>query len=121
MQEKQKWSLLSTANEVRKLPPELLRKGRFDEIFFVDLPDVHERLEILDIHLRNRGRDPNDFTLDVIAEETELYSGAELEQVIISALYKAFAAQRELIRKISWKQVVKLFHWLSRWMTNSKT
>ena len=97
MQEKQKMVfVIATANEVRKLPPELLRKGRFDEIFFVDLPDVHERLEILDIHLRNRGRDPDLFTLDVVAEETELYSGAELEQVIISALYKAFAAQREM-------------------------
>ena len=97
MQEKQKMVfVIATANEVRKLPPELLRKGRFDEIFFVDLPDVHERLEILDIHLRNRRRDPNNYSLDIVAEETELFSGAELEQVIVSALYKAFASEREM-------------------------
>ena len=60
------------------------------------MPDVHERLEILDIHLRNRSRDPNNYSLDIVAEETELFSGAELEQVIVSALYKAFSVGREM-------------------------
>jgi SpoVK/Ycf46/Vps4 family AAA+-type ATPase len=99
MQEKTKpIFVVGTANEVRGLPPELLRKGRFDEIFFVDLPNVHERLEILDIHLRRRGRDPEAFDLLAVAEETERYSGAELEQLIISAMFRSFAANRELIQ-----------------------
>ncbi|MCB9744019.1 MAG: AAA family ATPase [Alphaproteobacteria bacterium] len=88
--------VVATANEVRGLPPELLRKGRFDEIFFVDLPTVHERLTILDIHLRRRGRDPSQFDLYPAAEETEKYSGAELEQVVIEALFNAYAEGREL-------------------------
>ena len=88
--------VVATANEVRTLPPELLRKGRFDEIFFVDLPDVHERLTILDIHLKNRGRDPEEFDLFGCAEETEKYSGAELEQVVVEALFNAYADKREL-------------------------
>ncbi len=90
--------VVGTANEVRALPPELLRKGRFDEIFFVDLPTPHERLEILDIHLRRAGRDPERFDLLAIVEETEKYSGAELEQLVVAALYRAFAAERELVQ-----------------------
>ena len=97
MQEKSKpVFVVATANEVRALPPELLRKGRFDEIFFVDLPNVHERLEILEIHLRHRGRDPEAFDLLAVAEETERHSGAELEQLIISAMFLSFAENREL-------------------------
>ena len=97
MQEKQKpVFVVATANEVRALPPELLRKGRFDEIFFVDLPDIHERLEILDIHLRMRNRDPEDFDLTFVVEESERFSGAELEQVVISALFHAFSENREI-------------------------
>jgi SpoVK/Ycf46/Vps4 family AAA+-type ATPase len=88
--------VVATANEVRALPPELLRKGRFDEIFFVDLPNAHERLAILDIHLRRRDRDPEGFDLTTVAEETERFSGAELEQVVISALFKAFSMERDL-------------------------
>ncbi len=88
--------VVATANEVRALPPELLRKGRFDEIFFVDLPNAHERLAILDIHCRRRGRDPESFDLTTVVEESERFSGAELEQVVISALFKAFAVERDL-------------------------
>lgn len=88
--------VVATANEVRALPPELLRKGRFDEIFFVDLPNVHERLEILEIHLRHRDRDPDAFDLLAVAEETERYSGAELEQLVVSAMFLAFAENREV-------------------------
>jgi ATP-dependent 26S proteasome regulatory subunit len=100
MQEKTKAVfVVGTANEVRGLPPELLRKGRFDEIFFVDLPNVHERLEILDIHLRRKGRDPERFDLLAVAEETERWSGAELEQLIISALFLSFSADRELAQE----------------------
>jgi SpoVK/Ycf46/Vps4 family AAA+-type ATPase len=100
MQEKTKpVFVVGTANEVRALPPELLRKGRFDEIFFVDLPTPHERLEILDIHLRRAGRDPERYDLLAIAEETDRYSGAELEQLVVSALFRAFAADRELTQE----------------------
>ena len=88
--------VVATANEVRALPPELLRKGRFDEIFFVDLPDPHERLEILDIHLRQRNRNPEQFDLTVVVEESERYSGAELEQVVVGAMFKSYADGREV-------------------------
>jgi len=97
MQEKSKpVFVVATANEVRGLPPELLRKGRFDEIFFVDLPNVHERLEILEIHIRRRGRKVEDYDLLALAEETEKFSGAELEQLIIAAMFTAFSREREL-------------------------
>lgn len=97
MQEKQKpVFVVATANEVRNLPPELLRKGRFDEIFFVDLPNPHERLEILDIHLKLRQRTPEAFDLTIVVEETERFSGAELEQVVVSAMFKSFSEGREL-------------------------
>lgn len=97
MQEKQKpVFVVATANEVRVLPPELLRKGRFDEIFFVDLPNVHERLSILEIHLKRRHRDPDDYELTQVAEESELFSGAELEQVVVSGLFTAFSENRAL-------------------------
>ena len=88
--------VVATANEVRTLPPELLRKGRFDEIFFVDLPNVHERLQILEIHIRQRGRDPRNFDLTQVAEETEKFSGAELEQVLVAAMFTAFSQHREV-------------------------
>lgn len=88
--------VVATANRVDALPPELLRKGRFDEIFFVDLPDVHERKEILRIHLERRNRKVADPILDDISARCEYFSGAEIEQVVISAMYTAFAAGREI-------------------------
>jgi AAA+ superfamily predicted ATPase len=84
--------VVATANDVSKLPPEFLRKGRFDETFFVDLPDAETRTAILRIHLARRKQDPDAFDIAAIAAETEGFSGAELEQVIVSALYTAFAA-----------------------------
>lgn len=88
--------VIATANEVDLLPPELLRKGRFDEIFFVDLPSFTERKEIFYIHLKKRGRVPEQFDLDYLAEITEGFSGAEIEQVVISGLYEAFVEGRQL-------------------------
>jgi AAA+ superfamily predicted ATPase len=88
--------VVATANEVKVLPPELLRKGRFDEIFFVDLPNVHERLQVLEIHLRHRGKKPDQYDLIAVAEETDKFSGAELEQLIISAMFHAFSNERDL-------------------------
>jgi SpoVK/Ycf46/Vps4 family AAA+-type ATPase len=91
--------VIATANNVHQLPPELLRKGRFDEIFFVDLPTVEERKQIVDIHLRKKGRDPSRVDLGRLVESTPEFSGSELEQVVVSALYEAFyhnPAEREL-------------------------
>jgi SpoVK/Ycf46/Vps4 family AAA+-type ATPase len=88
--------LVATANDVSKLPPEMLRKGRFDEIFFVDLPDFDERKQIFRIHLKKRGRDPKKFKIDELAEITDGYSGAEIEQIVVGALFLAFDAGREL-------------------------
>ena len=91
--------VVTTANDISHLPPELLRKGRLDEIFFVDLPTTREREQIFSIHLERRGRRTADFPLSALAEGSENFSGAEIEQAIISALYDAFAAQRELVAK----------------------
>ena len=88
--------VVATANEVKGLPPELLRRGRFDEIFFVDLPDEPARSDILALHLRRRARDPGRFPVVELAHKTEHFSGAELEQVVVSALYRAFGAGRDL-------------------------
>ena len=88
--------VLATANDISQLPPELLRKGRLDEIFFVDLPIVAERREITKIHLKARKRDPGAFDLDAIASAADGFSGAEIEQAIVSALYDAFYLGREL-------------------------
>ena len=88
--------VVATANDVTTLPPELLRRGRFDELFFVDLPSADERVEILSIHLRKRGRDPLQFPLDELADHSRRLSGAELEQVVNAALHTAFAAKRDL-------------------------
>lgn len=88
--------VLATANNISQLPPELLRKGRLDEIFFVDLPTVDERRDILRIHIAKRNRDPARFDLDVLAASTGGFSGAEIEQAIISALYDAFYVGRDL-------------------------
>ncbi len=83
--------VVATANNIDKLPPELLRKGRFDEVFFVDLPNPEARRAIFRIHLGRRNQDPGDFDLDALAAGTDGFTGAEIEQVIISALYSAFA------------------------------
>jgi SpoVK/Ycf46/Vps4 family AAA+-type ATPase len=88
--------LVATANDIDALPPELLRKGRFDEIFFVDLPGLEARHAILSVHLKKRKRDPKHFDLDTLAQGSEGFSGAEIEQAIISALYDAFSAKRDL-------------------------
>jgi ATP-dependent 26S proteasome regulatory subunit len=88
--------LIATANDIEALPPELLRKGRFDEIFFVDLPNLEARTQILEIHIRKRKRDPAKFDIAALGEASAGYSGAEIEQAIISALFDAFFAKAEL-------------------------
>ncbi|MBN8691072.1 MAG: AAA family ATPase [Armatimonadetes bacterium] len=97
MQEKTKpVVIIATANDVSKLPPELLRKGRFDDIFFVDLPDAKERADIFAIHLKKRARDPKNYDLPRLAKAADGFSGAEIEQVVVGALFSAFGAGREL-------------------------
>jgi len=91
--------LIATANDISALPPEMLRKGRFDEIFFVDLPDFAERKQIFSIHLKKRDRDPAKYKLPELARATEVFSGAEIEQVVVGALFTAFDAGRELAQK----------------------
>lgn len=91
--------LMATANDVSALPPEMLRKGRFDEIFFVDLPDAQEREQIFEIHITKRNRDVSKFNLKALAKASDGFSGAEIEQAIVSSLYVAFDAKRELLQK----------------------
>jgi len=88
--------IVATANDIMRLPPELVRKGRFDEIFFVDLPSTQNRRDILLIHLRKRALDPARFDLDAIVKATEGFSGSEIEQAIVSAMYTAHAKREEL-------------------------
>jgi SpoVK/Ycf46/Vps4 family AAA+-type ATPase len=88
--------VVATANDVAGLPPELLRRGRFDDLFFVDLPTPAERAEILAIHLVRHGRDPKQFDLEELSEQMERLTGAEIEQAVAAALYTAFADSREL-------------------------
>jgi hypothetical protein len=88
--------VVATANQIDRLPPELLRKGRFDEIFFVDLPDARTRAEIFRIHLSSRGQAPATFDLVALAVQAEGFSGAEIEQVVLSALYSAFTSKSRL-------------------------
>ena len=87
---------VATANFIKHLPPELMRKGRFDEIFFVDLPLPEERKAIASIHLKKRKRDPEKFDLPRLAFQAEGFSGAEIEQAIVSAMYEAFDEGRDI-------------------------
>jgi SpoVK/Ycf46/Vps4 family AAA+-type ATPase len=88
--------IVATANDIQGLPPELLRKGRFDEIFFVDLPDAATRADIFRIHLKRRKLDPAQFDLNALALLSDGFAGAEIEQAIVSALYEAFAEDKPL-------------------------
>jgi hypothetical protein len=88
--------VVATSNDVAKLPPEFIRKGRFDEIFFVDLPKPDVRAEIFGIHLRKRKQDVGRFELEALARATEGFSGAEIEETVVSGLYTAFAASGQL-------------------------
>ncbi|MFB3893528.1 MAG: AAA family ATPase [Phycisphaerae bacterium] len=88
--------IVATANDVTALPPELMRKGRFDEIFFVDLPDAGARKMIFSLHLARRKRDPGRFDLDALAAASAGFSGSEIEQAVVAAMYAAFAAKRDI-------------------------
>jgi len=97
MQEKKKpVFLVATANDVFRLPPELMRKGRFDELFFVDLPSVAERKSIFEIHLKRRKQDPTGFDLAALVAASEGMSGAEIEQAVVASLYRSLHEKRPL-------------------------
>jgi SpoVK/Ycf46/Vps4 family AAA+-type ATPase len=88
--------IAATANRIDMLPAELLRRGRFDQVFFIDLPTRIEREEIFSIHLKGKGNDPSEFNVPQLAQITKGWSGSEIEQVIISAMYEAFNENRKL-------------------------
>jgi len=92
--------LAATSNNITILPPEMLRKGRFDEIFFVDLPRPASRTALFELHIRKRGRDTGTFDLGKLAEASEGFSGAEIEQVIVAGLYTAFNQKQQLTTEI---------------------
>ena len=87
--------VVATANDVTQLPPEFLRKGRFDELWFVDLPGETERRAIWDIQIRKHGREPGQFDVQALARGSDGFTGAEIEQAFIDALYRAFSEKRE--------------------------
>jgi len=94
---------VATANNIAALPPELLRKGRFDEIFFLDLPSTGERREIFTVHLKKRKCVTADYDLDLLARESEGYVGAEIEQIVIDAMYLAF---NENMRRVTMEDLL---------------
>jgi ATP-dependent 26S proteasome regulatory subunit len=103
--------VVATANDISQLPAELLRKGRLDDIFFVDLPGLEERKEIFKIHINRRHRDAAKFDLEALASGSAEFSGAEIEEAVNSALYDAFYAKQELTTeniKTSLSQTVPL-------------
>jgi SpoVK/Ycf46/Vps4 family AAA+-type ATPase len=89
--------VVATANNIDQLPPELLRKGRMDEIFFVDLPTPRDRAEILMIHLAKRQRTPADYDIPALVRASDGFSGAELEEVVIDALYEAYSSPERML------------------------
>jgi SpoVK/Ycf46/Vps4 family AAA+-type ATPase len=96
--------VVATANNVRSLPPEFLRRGRFDEIFFIDLPTASERRAILDVLLRKYGRDSKVLVNDELVSRLERFTGAEIEQVIIEALYNSFYDSQRALRPADIKE-----------------
>src|SRR5471030_3183520 len=87
--------IVATANDVSQLPPEMLRKGRFDELWFVDLPNQTEREAIWKIQIAKHGRDPKEFDTVQLARATEGLTGSEIENVFVDALFRGFAAGKE--------------------------
>ncbi len=97
--------IFATANDVSKLPPEFLRKGRFDEIFFVDLPGKDSRKNIFNIHLQKREKSPADYDMEMLSSLTDGFTGSEIEQLIVSGLYTAFSSGCELTTDILLEEI----------------
>jgi SpoVK/Ycf46/Vps4 family AAA+-type ATPase len=112
--------VMATANRVERLPGEFLRKGRFDEIFFVDLPTPEERQQIFNIHLSKRRRDITRFDIEQLAKVSDGFSGAEIEQALVAAMYEAFAQDREFTQ-LDIIAAIKATLPLSRTMTEQVT
>ena len=117
--------IVATANDVTALPPELLRKGRFDELFFVDLPDTESRRIIFDIQMKRRKLDPSRFDLARLAAATEGFSGSEIEQAVVASLYAAMAQGRPIATQHILQEVAQTkplsvlmaekINWLRNW------
>ncbi len=88
--------VIATANNISHLPPELLRKGRLDEIFFVDLPTEEERFDAFRIHVKRRGRNPDRFDIAEFVRLSDGFSGAEIEEVVVASLFDAFSQKKDL-------------------------
>ena len=98
MQEKENTVfIVATANDISKMPPEFLRKGRFDELFFVDLPNGEERRKILDIHLKKRGKWNKEIDSIALIKESDGFNGADLEAVVKDTIESAFIDERKII------------------------
>ena len=91
--------VVATANSIHRLPPEMLRRGRFDELFFVNLPNFHERKPIFEIHLQKRGWNPTKYDVQQLAKDTEGYSGAEIEQIVVTAMVECYGQGRVLTQQ----------------------
>lgn len=104
---KAKVFLVATSNDIERLPPELVRKGRLDEIFFVDLPNEESRAEIFRLHLVKRKQDPARFDLAALAADADGFSGAEIEQAIVSALYESYARKQPLTSGIIAEEIAR--------------
>ncbi len=103
-EQKKRVFIVATANDVSALPPELLRKGRFDEVFFVDLPQLSERVEVLRIHLERRSLFDDSINLLEVAEHCDGFSGAELEQLVVGAVYATYAEQSSITTELLLEQ-----------------
>ncbi|MNO81934.1 ATP-dependent zinc metalloprotease FtsH [compost metagenome] len=97
--------MVATANAIDRLPPELVRKGRFDELFFVDLPTREVRAEIFRIHLQRRELEPQQFDLGELAQVSDGFSGAEIEQVVVSAFYAGQARQKTVDQELLLQEI----------------
>jgi SpoVK/Ycf46/Vps4 family AAA+-type ATPase len=117
--------VVATANDVSRLPPEFLRKGRFDEIFFVDLPNEEARRALFAVHLKKRKQDPARFDLGRLVEASAGFTGSEVEQAIVAGLYTAFSAGKELATEILRDEIARTrplsvtmgekIEWLREW------
>lgn len=95
MQDKEKpVFVIATANDIEQLPPELLRKGRFDELFYLSIPTEEERADIFSIHIKKRGRDPKNYDLELLSATAKNFTGSEIEQAVVDAMFKRFGADK---------------------------
>ena len=101
--------VVATANNINQLPPELLRKGRFDEIFFVDLPTQKEKENIFSIHLQKNGQNISSFALDILAQKADGFNGAEIEECIKEAMFTAYVESQEthIVPKLQMIHILK--------------